>query len=146
MSKVSFSEGGSVGGILELYLQHFWHFSSLNPVTFKNGADWDEMEFLPESASCKDSASRVDNGTEYSYSLVFGFNKQSENLYNAFARYIGQTGIVKFTDHNGLTRILGTLKNRVTVKQDGDTGNNPTDMNSLKLTVTWLSYRPAQLV
>jgi hypothetical protein len=146
MSKVSFSEGGTVGGILQLFLQQFWNFSSLNPITFKNGTGWDEMEFLPESASCKDSSTVADNGPEYSYSLVFGFNKQSQPLYDAFARYIGQTGIVMFTDNNGLTRILGTLKNRVTIKQEGDTGNNPTDLNSLKLTVTWLNHKPAQVV
>lgn len=146
MTTVSFSEGGNVGGILELFLQHFWYFTSLNPVTFKNGAGWTAIDFLPESASCKDSAAPVDNGTEYSYNMVFGFNKQSKTLYDAFARYIGQTGILKFTDNNGVTRILGTLKNRVTIKQDGDTGNNPTDANYLKLTVSWVSYKPAQVI
>jgi len=146
MSSISFSEGGNVGGILNLFLQHFYCFTSLNPVTFKTGYGWSEMEFLPESAQCKYTATEADNGTEHNYTLAFSFNKQSEPMYIAFAAYLKRSGILMFTDNNGLTQVLGTLKNRVTVKMEGDTGSTPTNANDFKVTVTWLSKDPAQVV
>jgi hypothetical protein len=146
MNKVSYSEGNNVGGVQSLFLTNKNLISRLYPITFMQGYDWTEMEFLPESAGCKDSTSDSDNGTVYNYSLVFGFNKQREALYTAFAQFIGKLGIAMFTDNNGLTRILGTLVNPVTVKQEGDTGNAPADLNYFKITLTWTHFRPARVV
>lgn len=146
MSTISYSEGGNVGGILNVFMQHFYCFSSLNPLTFKNGYGWNAMEFLPESAQCKYTVADSDNGPEHTYNLVFSFNKQSEPMYKAFAAYLRRTGIVRYTDMNGLTQILGTLSNRVTIKNDGDTGTAPTNANDFKITITWLNNVPAQVV
>ena len=146
MNTVSYSEGNNVGGVREILMAFFGFFTTLNPVTFKPGYGWTNMEFLPDAASCKYTAADDDNGTTHSYSLVFGFNKQSVAMYNAFAQYTRQTGICKFTDNNGLTLILGTLKNRVTIKQEGDTGAAPTNANDFKITLTWANRMPAQIV
>lgn len=64
-------------------------------------------------------------------------------MYHAFAQYIGMVGILKVTDNNGLTRLLGTLKNRVTIKTEGDSGEKAPDENYYKITGTWLSSKPA---
>jgi len=146
MSTISYSEGGNIGGIRECYATLYYLLTSLNPITFRAGFGWDEMEFLPESASIKDTATRTENGIEYNYTVVFTFNKQSYNMYHAFAQYIGTVGILKVTDNNGLTRLLGTLKNRVTIKTEGDTGDAATAVNDYKITATWLNDKPAIVI
>jgi hypothetical protein len=146
MSTISFSEGGNVGGLYEIFLAYWYEFTSLNPIAFKDGRGWSQMDFLPESASCKESSGSGDNGPEHSYSLVLSFNKQDEAKVNAFKRYLGQVGIVRYTDNNFVTRLLGSFENPVTIKTDSDTGNNPADMNHFKITVTWLNNEPARVV
>ncbi|WP_342645020.1 hypothetical protein [Mucilaginibacter sp. CSA2-8R] len=146
MANITFSQGANIGGVSQVLMAYSYELSSINPVSFKPGRDWSVMDFLPDSSSVKESSSAGDNGPEHSYSLVFSFNKQAQAMYDAFKRYLGQVGVTRYTDNNGVTRLLGRLDNPVTVKTESDTGNDPTDMNFFKITITWTNNEPAPVI
>ena len=143
---VAMSEENNIGSLQAVSLAHKSWFSGFSPVSFFEGNDWLGMDFLPESASCKDSSTDTVNGPQFSYSLVFAFNRQNKAMYDAFLPYLGMTGIIQFTDNNDLTRIIGTPGNPVTIKQDADTGQQYNSLNFYKITVTWVSCVPAVVV
>lgn len=146
MANFEFSQGANVGGLREVLLAYHYELTSTAPVSFRPGRAWSVMDFLPDSSSCKESSSSGDNGPEHNYSLVFSFNKQAQAMYDAFKRYLGQVGVSRYTDNNGITRLLGNKDNPVTIKTESDTGNDPTDMNYFKITITWTNSEPAPVL
>jgi len=143
---VAFSEDDNVGSLRSLSLAMANWLSGFNPVTFYSGYDWETIDFLPEQASIKDSTKDSVNGPEYNYSIVFAFNKQNTDLYNVFKKYLGMVGILQTTDSNGLTRIIGTPENPVTITHDADTGQGYASLNYYKLNVTWQSCEAALVI
>ena len=141
------SEDINIGSLRAINFALSRQLSSINPVAFIGTATWMPVDFLPESAGLKDSSKDVPNGTEYTYALTFAFNKQNTGLYDAFKAYIGlPVGIVEITDNNGLTRILGTLKNPAIAKHDADTGQTYPSLNYYKITVAWVSDKAAVVI
>jgi len=141
-----FSEDDNVGSVIAISLAMKNWLSSVKPVSFLGTYGWEAMDFLPESASVQDSSKDSDNGTEYTYNLVFAFNKQNANLYNTFKKYLGMRGIIMFTDGNGLTRIIGTPEYPVTITHTADTGQAFNNLNYYKIAATWQSANPAIIV
>ncbi|SEM66031.1 hypothetical protein SAMN05192574_101373 [Mucilaginibacter gossypiicola] len=139
----AFSEDDNIGSLRSISLAMANWLSGFNPVTFYTGYDWETIDFLPEQTSIKDNTKDSVNGPEYSYSIVFAFNRQNTDLYNLFKKYIGQTGILQTTDNNGLTRIIGTPSNPVTITHDADTGQGYASLNYYKLNVSWVNCEPA---
>ncbi|GAA4327498.1 hypothetical protein GCM10023149_30930 [Mucilaginibacter gynuensis] len=142
----SISEDNNVGSIRELSLAMANWFSAFNPASLYSMYAWEDMDFLPETASVKDSSKVTANGTEYSYSLVFTFNKQNVALYQVFQKYIGERGVIRFTDNNGLTRIIGTPQKPVTITHDADTGQQYRSLNYYKISASWVNNLPAVVV
>jgi hypothetical protein len=140
------SEDDNIGSLREIKLAVAKQLTSINPITFKSGFGWDDIDFLPESGSNKDDSKDTANGTEYTYSLVFAFNRQNTALFNAFKKYLGQFGVLQFTDNNDFTRIIGTIANPVTITHSADTGQQYSSLNYYKVNVSWLSDVPALVV
>ena len=128
------AQNDNVASLSALKLAPAYAFTSLNPVTFVAGYDWDVIDFLEESAQLTDESADTDNGLQFTYNLIFAFNKKRADLLASAAPYLGTVGIAMVTDMNGLTQIIGTLQSPITLKQNGDTGKVMGDMNNVLYT------------
>ncbi|MES2810028.1 MAG: hypothetical protein V4619_15460 [Bacteroidota bacterium] len=140
------SEGDNLGSLREIYLAVSNWLSGVSPVNFKSGKVWEAIDFMPEMAGIKDSSKETPNGTEYTYQVVFLFNKQNAALYAAMKKYVEARGIIYCIDNNGLGRILGTPDAPVTFTYDADTGEKYNSMNYYKIVGTWVSSEMAVVV
>ena len=141
-----FSEGDNVGSIKAVSLAHKTWLTGVNPVAFISGKDWEDVDFVPEQGQLQHNSRDTENGTVYTYQVWFLFNKQNAALFDAFKKYIGQTGILKVTDGNDVTSIIGTPQYPVTLTHAADTGQAFAGLNYYRVNVTWESCEPAVLV
>lgn len=129
------AQDDNVGSLQAVSLLPAYAFTSLNPVTFATGfTAWDDIDFLDEAAQLTDESADTDNGMQFTYNLIFTFNKKRADLLASLAPYLGTIAIAKVTDQNGLTQIIGTLQSPITFKQNADSGKLTTDMNNVLIT------------
>ena len=143
---IQINQDNNLGSIATIQLALVWQLAASNPVSFKGGFSWLNVDFLDESAQVKESTNIADAGIEYSYTLAFGVNYLNPDMLTSVQPYIGQNAILQFTDNNGLTRQLGSLQNPLSIKIDTDTGKQYTDVNGLALTATWVDSKPAPII
>ncbi|MDB4919835.1 hypothetical protein [Mucilaginibacter sp.] len=141
-----FSEDNNIGGAQRIQLAPAYAFSSLSPgVVFRAGYSWDDMVFLPENAQLTDESAEGDNGMQYTYNLVFAFNKKDADKIAALRKYLGTVAVALVTDSNGFQQIIGNQQTPITIKQNTDSGKQYTNMNNLLYTGVVVQDREALL-
>jgi hypothetical protein len=125
----------NVASLSVVKLAQAYNITSLLPlVQFVEGAGWDTIDFLEEYAQLTDETAESDNGLQYTYNLIFSFNKKRSDLLASLAPYLGTGAIALVTDNNGLTQIIGNLQSPITFKQNNDSGLKFGDMNNVAIT------------
>lgn len=120
-------EGDNIGSIASvIQIAHITDFSSFNPIVFRAGRSWNDVEILPEGGNLESEESEGDNGTLYTYQGKFRIQHPTSELDNALAPYIGQKSVLRIRDMNGRFYVIGSPVCPVTIVKGGDTGETYT--------------------
>ncbi|WP_353183558.1 hypothetical protein [Parapedobacter lycopersici] len=116
-------EGDNIGSIFSVVeIAHVTDFSGFNPLVFRAGKNWNQVDILPESGSLASEESDTDNGPLYTYQGKFRIQHPTTALDNTLAPYIGQRSVLRIRDMNGRYYIIGSPVCPVTIVKGGDTG------------------------
>ncbi len=126
-----FHEGDNIGGIYSFEIAHVTDLFSSNPIVFKAGKTWRSINFHPTSGLFKEDESETENGMFYSYAGSFKIHRKSKQTDKDLQHYLGTCSVIKVTDQNGLSQVIGGIDFPVTMTKSSDTGSNPTDMNQM---------------
>lgn len=137
------NEENNVGSLSAIWLALAYQVATINPFAFIGAFAWLIVDYLPESAQVTESSAIVDGGTEWTYQLVFAVNMLNADMLATAKLYIGQFGIIQYTDNNGLVRLLGRKDNPVTITIDTDTGLQYISQNGLSLKAVWVDNNPS---
>ena len=138
-------QGDNIGGIAKVQIAHITDFESFNPVSFRSNKGWHEIPFLPGTGSLKSEEKDDGNGKYYHYEGSFEIHHQSNVVSLKLRPYTGQVSILKITDLNGRSRVIGTPTESVTVSRSSNTGSAAKDMNHNLITFTVDQLLPALL-
>lgn len=123
------NEGDNIGGLAQIDVAHVWDLESYEPIRFKPGMCWLEIEFHPMSGLMKEDVQDSDHGVYYSYAGSFKIPKSDRKTECALDRFIGQVSIFRVMDLNGKTLVIGGPDMPVLFTRSSDTGSSPVDMN-----------------
>ncbi|MFD2741953.1 MULTISPECIES: hypothetical protein [Sphingobacterium] len=138
-------QGDNIGGIAKVQIAHITDFKSFNPVSFHPNKGWQEIAFIPSSGTMKGEEKDSDNGVYHHYEGLFEIQYQSNVVSFKLRTYIGKVSVLKITDLNGRSRVIGTPEEPVTVSRSSDTGSAPKDMNHNVVTFSVDQLLPALL-
>uniref|UniRef100_F4C2E2 Uncharacterized protein n=1 Tax=Sphingobacterium sp. (strain 21) TaxID=743722 RepID=F4C2E2_SPHS2 len=126
----TFFEGDNIGSLAVIEIAHINDFLNFNPPLFREGRDWKQIEFLPESGQLSPTYEEDDNGNVYSYKGSFSIKRPSIEEESAMLPFIGKKSVLRLTDMNMRVRIIGLPDCPVAVKMTGTTGNKYTSAPS----------------
>lgn len=124
-----FHEEDNIGGLASIEIAHTSKIQSFNPLVFKPGAYWQAVEFHPTSGLLKDEVNDSDHGTYYTYAGTFKIHKKTKDLEKHIDPFLGQCIIMRITDMNGYSLVIGGPEYPVQLFRSSESGSMPADMN-----------------
>lgn len=122
-------EGDNIGGISKLEVGFTHDFANFNPVIFLPSKYWQEIVFHPSSGLMKQDVVDSDHGIYYTYAGTIKITHRDAAMDQLLDSIVGHKTLVRITDMNGYTLVIGTPDSPVLFTQSGDTGSAPTDVN-----------------
>ena len=134
-------EGDNIGGILRVQIALISDLESFAPVIFKPGKSWREIEIYPDSGLFKSDVQHVDNGRFYTYAGSFKIHFPNRSDENKLDAYVGPLSIMRITDFNRYTQVIGSPGEPVLFGRSFESGTKLTDLahNSFVFSVSQLS-------
>ena len=144
----TFTNIGSIQKI-EIALAQFVHVSKpdkKNQVTVTNSDAWTEMNFAHLSASFEEPEKQVDQGLVYEPKLIWLMSKNSPDNHVEAYRFSGKKVVIRFTDANGQTYLLGDQDKPVRIMVSRMIPADPGGFNGYKLIAKTQNPRPVPFV
>lgn len=122
-------EGDNIGSLLKAEFAMHTDFDSFNPVSLKEGKAWTNIPFKEQSGKITGSSEDSENGNIFTYQGKFFIHRIREEVRTELHPYLGQHIVMRLTDLNGETYIIGAPGMPVTLSVTSDTGENYTNEN-----------------
>lgn len=136
-------EGDNIGGLLRIQIALASDFETFAPIRFKQGKQWQDIDIYPDSGLFKSDVQHGDNGRYYTYAGNFKIHHPNRKDENSIDAFIGPVSIMRITDHNKYTQVIGTPDEPVTLARSLDTGTKPTDLSHNAFTFSVSQLYPA---
>ena len=131
----------NIGGIIKLWFVPVEHIASISrPIHDYAGfileADrvWFELYFSPQSASYSFKFKSDNKGSYYQCKIVGVIPRQDNILNTSINQLRDRAFVCKVLDANGHYRIVGTQQSPLRLVYEFDSGNKPSDRNSVGFT------------
>lgn len=136
-------EGDNIGGIAHIEIAHVTDFLGFNPIVFKPTKDFQELPFLPGTGMLKDEENETKNGAQYSYAGLFSIQRPANSIENILRPYIGMKSVLRITDLNGRTQIIGSPACPVELTRETDRGRRASDQAKMEFRFSVTQPHPA---
>lgn len=101
-------EGNNIGGLLSIEICLHKIPTGYNPVTFPSGHNWLNIPFNTETGELNPDAKDSENGNIHSYAGRFFLHRLRPEFKEQLNIFLGKRSILRLTDMNGETYIIGS--------------------------------------
>ena len=143
---MEFFEGNNIGGLSSIEIIEHFNIRSLKPLNLVAGKDWTLIPFKDESGQMVIRTADTDNGPVYTYSGRFFIHNMRDEVDQAMENFIGQKSIMRITDMNGRSYLIGAPGKPVTLLPNGDTGQRYVNENGMDFNFNIEQDSPAIVV
>ena len=133
---MNFYEGDNFGSISKIDIALHSDFASFDPASFQDDKSWTSIPFKDESGRLGINNSLTPSGIVYTYKGSFFIHHLRDEIFEGLDPYRGQKSVLRLTDMNGKTYIIGAPGFPVTLSVDGDTGMRYIDENGAAYSFT----------
>lgn len=142
---MNYYEGDNIGSVQRIEIAFYFDFESVRPPVLKSGRSWNNIPFKEGTGEFSISEDDTDNGIVYACSGGFFLPRMREEVDTFMRQFLGAVAVIRVTDMNGDTLILGDLGQGVSISGSGATGQNYTSENgksySYKIEQSYPPYR-----
>jgi hypothetical protein len=131
---MDYYEGDNLGSIKAIEVIEHFNLLNTNPVQIRSGSAWMSIPFKEESGKMNMKSVLSDNGRIYTYSGRFFFNNMRKEIEDGLSPYLDDVAVLRVTDMNGRSYLIGAPGSPVTIAENGDTGQRYINENGIEYT------------